>query len=107
MDNRIRLPGPKINFADDVGVTGQDHDDYPEPGQARYDHLRMYLIGLLSNQSGPQPPTQYRDGTVWFDTSGPKGVLKIRDRSEWRHLAEAIQLAPDVTLADWFQSQSS
>lgn len=68
MDNRIRYPEPEINFSVDVGLTGQAHDDYPEKGTApRFDWMRLYLIGLLSNQSSELPPCEYRPGTVWFD----------------------------------------
>lgn len=66
-DNRLRLPPSKIDFNDDVGITGQDHDDYPSPSQARYDWMRMYLIGLLANQSSHDRPSQFRTGTLWYD----------------------------------------
>jgi hypothetical protein len=91
-DNRVRLTAPKINFATDVGETGQDHDNYPPPqGQARFDHLRMYLIGLLAQQSSYNPPTQYRDGTTWFDLND--GTIKIRMGDTWHQLADAISVA--------------
>ena len=90
-DNRLRLPPAKIDFATDVGETGQDHDNYPPPqGQARFDHLRMYLISLLAQQSSYDPPTQYRDGTVWFDLND--ATLKIRLNNEWRQIADAISV---------------
>jgi hypothetical protein len=90
-DNRLQLPAPKIDFTDDVGTTGQDHDDYPPPqGQARFDHLRMYLISLLANQSSYDPPTQYRDGTVWFDLKD--STLKIRSNNVWAQISDAISV---------------
>lgn len=105
-DHRIRLPGPRIDFQNDVGLTGQTHDDFPAPGQARFDHMRMYLIGLLSCQSGQHPPTQYRDGTLWFDQSGEIGVLRIRDREAWRSIAEVVEVAPGISLSDWYNSST-
>jgi hypothetical protein len=67
-DYRIKFPAPTIDFTDDVGTTGQDHDNYPSPGtQARYDWMRLMLIGLLTHQASYEEPTQYRDGTVWYD----------------------------------------
>jgi len=69
MDNRITLPTTEIDF-NIVGLTGQDHDTYPGPGQsARYDWMRLYLIGLLAHQTSQCPPTNYRPGTIWFSNS--------------------------------------
>ena len=57
-----------IDFVADVGIASQDHDNYPPPqGQARFDHMRMAIIALLSQQASFSEPTQYRDGTPWFD----------------------------------------
>ena len=90
-DNRIRLPSAKIDFATDVGETSQDHDNYPPPqGQARFDHMRMFLIGLLSQQASFDEPTQYRDGTPWFDLND--STIKIRSGSEWKHLSDVISV---------------
>jgi hypothetical protein len=106
-DNRIRFPAPRIDFNTDVGLTGQDHDDYPQPsGQARYDHLRLFLIGLLSQQSSFDEPSQFREGTPWFDLN--TSTLKIRSGNAWVPLAQTISLTePDtegnvVSLADWY-----
>lgn len=108
-DNRIKLPGPLIDFADDVGTTGQDHDDYPAPGtQARYDHQRLYLIGLLAQQSSFSEPSQYRDGTPWFDLNTL--TLRIRRENSWISYADAIALTePDsnndvITLSAWYEA---
>jgi hypothetical protein len=108
-DCRIRLPAAKIDFDADVGTTGQAHDDFPAPGaQARYDHFRSFLIGLLAQQASEEEPTQYRNGTSWFDLT--TNTLKIRSGDEWVSLAEAISLTePDtdgavVTLASWYES---
>lgn len=90
-DNRLRLPAPKIDFIDDVGTTGQGHDNYPAPqDQARFDHLRMYLISLLAHQSSYDTPTEYRDGTIWFDLND--STLKIRSNSIWKQIADTISV---------------
>lgn len=99
-DNRIRLSSGKIDFDNDVGVTGQDHDNYPPPqGQVRYDHMRMVLIGLLSQQSSFDPPTQYRDGTPWFDLNTLS--LKVNMNGQWSDYSDAIKLG-DTSLSDWY-----
>lgn len=106
-DNRIRFPSTRINFTDDVGNTGQDHDDYPAAGgQARFDWMRMFLVGLLSCQSSYDEPSQYREGTLWFDLN--THTLKIRSSDAWVSAAAAIGLTPPATdgsvvsLADWY-----
>lgn len=68
-DNRIRLDMTPIDFSvtDDVD---QLHSKYPGPNtQARYDFMRSYLIGLLSNQSSneDEEPVEKRVGTFWFN----------------------------------------
>ena len=103
-DNRIRLPSVKIDFDTEVGTTGQDHDTYPAAqAQARFDHMRMYLIGLLSQQSSFSEPVQKRDGTPWFDLND--GTLKIYYNNEWMAYSQAIALdtnTPPLTLAAWY-----
>lgn len=104
-DNRIRLPATLIDFANDVGVASQSHDNYPPPqGQARFDHMRMFLIGLLSQQSSFDEPTEFRDGTPWFDLNTL--MLKINKGGEWVSYAEIIELAEDVSLANWYAEVS-
>ena len=108
-DNRIRFSPTTIDFENEVGITGQDHDGYPAPQtQARYDHMRMVLIALLSNQSSYNEPNQYRDGTLWFDLNTLQ--LKIRKGLSWVSLSEVISLEEDesgiTTLSDWFNSVS-
>ena len=67
-DNRLRLPAPEIDFVNDVGITGQEHDTYPTADtQARYDWMRMYLQALLAHQSSHLQPINFRTGTTWFD----------------------------------------
>jgi len=90
-DNRLRFSSNKIDFVADVGTTSQDHDNYPPPqGQARYDHLRMAIIALLSQQSSYDEPSQYRDGTPWFDLNS--SVLKIRSGGNWVPIGDVIGL---------------
>jgi hypothetical protein len=98
-DNRIRFTPALIDFVNDVGLTGQDHDNYPAPGsQSRYDHIRMYLIGLLSQQSSYIEPTQKRDGTPWFDLN--ELCLKIYFNGNWIPYSDAIKIG-DIKLSDW------
>lgn len=107
IDNRIRFPATRIDFANDVGVTGQSHDSYPAPGaQARFDWMRMFLVGLLSNQSSSSLPTQYRLGTIWFNLTDE--TLKLRRSGGWESIAAGIKLddastsAVPYTLQDWY-----
>jgi hypothetical protein len=109
VDHRIRFSPTPIDFANDVGITGQDHDTYPAPGQqARYDWMRMFLIGLLSCQSSDNPPNQYREGTPWFDLTDV--TLKIRRNGAWVSVSQVIKLADTttpndpLTLQDWFNA---
>lgn len=105
-DNRLRFDPTRIDFETDVGVTGQDHDEYPAPGQQpRFDWFRMYLIALLSCQSSTEEPTQYREGSYWFDLTTLE--MKVRRDGSWVGLAAAIGLGTNddgslLTLADWF-----
>lgn len=115
-DNRIKLSSTLIDFDADVGVASQDHDDFPDAGQqARYDWMRIYLIGLLSNQSSFDEPSQYRDGTIWFDLNTLELKIRMGMTSDWRPMAEAIAMestdeeAGDstiFTLAEWYSSVS-
>jgi len=106
-DNRIRFPSTRIDFTTDVGVTGQDHDNYPAPNtQPRYDWMRIFLLGLLANQSSAAEPSEYRDGSLWMDLSEDQEAMRVRMDSEWKHLAEALILANDTsstTLAEWYR----
>lgn len=108
-DYRIRFPAPLIDFAADVGLTGQAHDNYPAPGaQARYDHLRLYLIGLLTNQASFQVPSEYSEGTLWFDLN--ENYYKSYNNNEWHDIADNIALrnGSEVTsLSDWYQNEAT
>jgi hypothetical protein len=108
-DYRIRFPSTLVDFAQDVGTTGQEHDSYPAPGQqARYDHIRLYLLGLLSNQSSNSAPVNYREGTIWNDISdstlGP--TLKIRRNNKWESLSKSVLVNPELSLDQWYHEAS-
>src|SRR4051812_5941874 len=95
-DNRIRFSPTKIDFTAEVGVTGQDHDSYPSAGsQARFDWMRMVIIGLLSNQSSFTEPSEKREGTLWFDLNNQE--LKIWDGSNWESIAKYIIVGDPAT----------
>jgi hypothetical protein len=109
-DNRIRIQPPLIDFESDVGETGQNHDNFPDPGQARYDWMRMFLIGLLANQASYDEPVNYRKGSFWFDLN--TSVLKVRTGegvagTEWSNFAEVVEVTDGVTLKDWFDAVSA
>jgi hypothetical protein len=108
-DYRIKFPAPLIDFSADVGLTGQAHDEYPAPGtQARYDHLRLYLIGLLTHQASYLSPFEYSEGTIWFDLNTT--ALKTYFNNQWQEIANAIILTSEgqtVTLADWYTNQAT
>jgi hypothetical protein len=91
-DNRLTFPPTPVDFITTVGETGQDHDNYPSPGQQpRYDWFRLYLISLLSMQSSTERPTQYRTGTPWYNKT--THTIEIYNGSEWVSLADAINVA--------------
>lgn len=105
-DNRIRLSSNKINFSLEYGTKGQDIDDYPpEGGQARFDHMRAIVLGLLGQQSSYDEPINYRDGTPWFDLN--TNELKIHLNGSWVPYSDAIKLTDgisSVSLSNWYQS---
>ncbi len=107
-DHNIRLQPTKINFLEDVGITGQNHDNYPpEGGPVRFDHMRMFLIGLLAQQSSYSEPTEKRAGTPWFDLN--YGILRLWNGDVWKLYSQAIPLSEDsegnvTTLYEWFES---
>ncbi len=109
-DNRIRLQAAEIDFETQVGVTGQDHDSYPASGQQlRYDWMRLYLIGLLANQSSESEPVEFREGTLWFQ---PSVGMMVRYNDAWADLANVLRLGTDsggapITLADLYATIAS
>lgn len=110
-DNRIRFPSTRVDFATDVGLSGQNHDNYPAPNsQLRFDWMRLFLIGLLSNQSSTLEPTEFRNGTLWFDSTD--ATLKIRIGDSWKNITSAIEVAKDsnnqpITMAGFYSSVAS
>jgi hypothetical protein len=112
-DNRLRFPAPLLNFATEVGLTGQDHENFPAADtQPRYDWLLIWYISLLANQSSYEEPTQYRDGTLWFNLNSL--VMKIWRSSlenisgSWMSLASSIELetvsGTPVLLDSWYKT---
>ena len=99
MDNRIRLPSSEIDFTTEVGLSGQDHDNYAEPGTIpRYDWMRMIVLGLLSNQASDKEPTQYRQGTIWYNNNDQSYKTYIDD--EFKDIAHCIKINNDK-LQNW------
>lgn len=106
IDNRIRIQPTEVNFDDTVGITGQAHDNFPDKGQQpRYDWMRSFLIGLLSNQSSASEPLEFRTGSLWFKR-GTDNIFKVWDGDNWVDIANHIALSTDgdqvLTLAKWF-----
>lgn len=112
-DNRLRFPTSLIDFVDDVGMSGQDHEKFPAAdAQPRWDWLLMYFMSILSNQSSYEEPTQYRDGTLWFDLNTL--TLKVWRSSideitgSWMSIAGSIELETiagnTTTLKSWYDS---
>lgn len=115
-DNRLRFPAPLIDFATEVGLTGQDHERFPYPdAQPRWDWMLIWYMSLLANQSSYDEPTQYRDGTLWFDLNTL--TLKIWHSSlenisgSWLSIATSTELETvsgvPVTLDVWYASVNS
>jgi hypothetical protein len=99
-DNRIKLIDTIVDFDNEVGITGQEHDSFPSPGQnPRYDWMRSFLIGLLSLQSSHEEPTQKRTGTPWFDKE--KQVIRIYDGASFVSLSQLLA-ARGVSLQSFF-----
>jgi hypothetical protein len=100
-DFRIRFPSDKIDFNEDVfagASDGQKINNFPEPGQARYDWMRMVIIGLLANQASVEEPTNYKIGTIWF--SLVDNFYKYFDGNNFTDIARAIMIN-DISLYDW------
>jgi hypothetical protein len=99
-DNRIRFPSTEVDFEGEVGLTGQTHDIFPSPGQARYDWMRMYLIGLLSCQSSEQQPINYREGTIWYHLDPSGSSYKYFNGDVFADIADAIE-GQGTNLTSW------
>lgn len=106
-DYRIRFTPTLIDFNVDVGTESQDIDNFPAANQqARYDWMRIVCLGLLSQQASSSEPTQYRNGTPWFDLTDE--TLNIRRNGAWSTISNAIKLSntddpsDPYTLQDWY-----
>lgn len=107
-DYRMRFPAGLIDFAADVGLTGQDHDNYPAPDQqARYDWMRLTLIALLTHQASASEPTQYREGSVWYDLNSNTFKVYMGITEGWQPLSKVINVAEagsaTVTVYEMYQ----
>jgi hypothetical protein len=103
MNNQIRLPNDEINFTNDVGLTGQPHDDYAEPGTlTRYDWMRMLCLGLLAQQASAEEPENFRPGTMWFKLSD--FFYKCVKNGNFVELAECLKIlsgSDSKSLSEW------
>lgn len=102
-DCRIQFPPTAVNF-NNVGSTGQPHDDYPSAGQARFDWMRMTLIGLLAHQSSIDPPTNYRQGTIWYCLADEYFKYFKNDTEGFVDLSHAIRITigdRHMSLNEW------
>lgn len=100
-DYRIRFPSSLIDFNSEVyggSSDGQDINNFPEPGQARYDWMRMVIIGLLANQSSVEEPINYKIGSLWMNLNDK--FFKYFDGTTFADLAKAIKI-DNTTLDDW------
>lgn len=88
-DNRIRLDQTPVDF-NESGITGQQHDEYPaDSSRIRFDLMRTYLIGLLSNQSSEgDEPLEKREGTLWFNKTN--NLLKLYTLVEETYIAKHL-----------------
>ncbi len=107
-DYRMRFPSGSIDFAADVGVTGQDHDNYPAPDQqARYDWMRLTLIALLSHQASTSEPVEFREGSVWYDLNSLTFKVYLGATEGWQPLSKVINVAEPgsatVTVYEMYQ----
>lgn len=90
-DNRIDFTEYPVDLSR-LGLTGQAHDQYPQPNTAaRFDLMRQFLIGLLSNQSCNEDdhgePSEKRTGTLWFKK---KAALLTLFNDGFKNLSEFI-----------------
>lgn len=102
MDNRFKFPeSSEIDFVHDVGLTGQDHDNYAEPGTLpRFDWIKIIILGLLANQASGEKPTQYRPGTLYYNLN--TFLYECAKDGDFESLAKCIKIA-NLDLHDWSQ----
>jgi hypothetical protein len=102
VDFRIRFPSSLIDFNEDVfgeSPDGQEINDFPYPGaQARYDWMRMIIIGLLANQSSTATPINYKVGTIWMNLND--NFYKYFDGISFAEIAKAIRIG-NISLDAW------
>jgi hypothetical protein len=115
-DSRLRFPAPLLDFSTEVGLSGQDNERFPAADvQPRWDWLLIWFISLLSNQASYEEPTQYRDGTIWFDMNSL--TFKVWRSSlenisgSWMKLSSSIEMETvsgvPLTLSTWYTSTNS
>lgn len=100
-DYRLRFPPTSIDFENDVfggSSNGQDIESYPQPGQARFDWMRIVVIGLLANQSSYLEPLNYRIGTIWMNLND--GFYKYFNGEGFAEISDAIRIGSS-NLSDW------
>ena len=99
MNNQIRFPNDTIDFINDVGLTGQDHDSYAEPGTvSRYDWMQMIVLGLLAQQASNKKPENFRVGTLWFNLQ--KFAYECSDDNDFFNISEFIKVI-STNLQEW------
>jgi hypothetical protein len=100
-DYKIRLPSDLIDFEEDVhggSLDGQQINDFPQPGQARWDWMRMVILGLLANQSSEDEPINYKIGTIWMNLND--NFYKYFDGENFEEIARAVRMG-EMNLEDW------
>lgn len=101
MDNRFQFPITEVDF-NVVGLTGQAHDNYAEPGTLpRYDWMRSIVLGLLANQASLTEPSQFRPGTIHFDLNTLL-YKSIQSGQTFGDLSKCIETIGE-SLYDWSQ----
>ncbi len=107
-DFRIRFDAPRIDFGPDgLGTDeGLPVDSYPAPGsQARYDHMRSVILGLLAHQASVDTPAVAKPGAFWFDLND--ATLKVYLNGEWSAFSTVLGLADGVTLQQWYDQSAA
>jgi hypothetical protein len=97
----MKFPVTEVDFVNDVGTTGQLHDDYPAPlTSPRFDWMRMELMGLLANQSAFGHPMNHRIGTIHYNLND--NAYESSDGTTFLPISSFIKAA-DSDLANWSQ----
>ena len=116
-DRRLRFSPTLIDFAGQVGLDQQDHDNFPAPRTlARYDQLRLYLVSLLCNQASYYQPVEYGPGSLYFNLNN--NTLQIQNNNPtrnqsnngWMDLSQCLKLDSDpfdgsvLNLQQWYNN---